>query len=98
MMPDDAEQAGDFCWAALVARVLHPVDVQIVEAFRWIGEPLSAGDLAQIFDEELPWILLGRHLRRLERLAAVELEETPTTRNIMDIRYRLVAPGSGNVR
>lgn len=87
-------QAG-FCWTALVARVLHPFDVQIIEALRWIELPLSAGDLSQLFDDER-WVLLGRHLRRLSRLNAIELAETPTPRNITDISYRLVVMQPGN--
>lgn len=90
MTSDNREQPEYFGWAALVARVLHPVDVQIIEAFRWIGQPLSAGDLAHLFDGEVPWASLCHHMRRLTNLDAIGLGETPTTRNITDIRYRLV--------
>ena len=78
-----------FCWAALVARVLHPVDVQIIEAFQWIDEPLSADDLSQLFEGSRSWASLCHHIRRLSKLDAIELAETPTTRNITKIRYRL---------
>jgi hypothetical protein len=88
MKPEEG-RVGDFCWAALVASVLHPVDVQIIEAFRWIEEPLSGGDLAQLFDGQVSWAALGHHLRRLAKLDAIALAEAPTTRNIADIRYRL---------
>jgi hypothetical protein len=84
------EQTPGFCWAALVARVLHPVDVQIIEAFQRLEQPLSAGDLDQLFDGEVPWTRLCHHMRRLTKLDAIELGETPTTRNITDIAYRLV--------
>jgi hypothetical protein len=87
---DDAEQTPGFCWAALVARALHPIDVQIVEAFQWVEQPLSAGDLKQLFDGEVPWGSLCHHVRRLANLGAIELDETPTTQNITDIPYRLV--------
>jgi hypothetical protein len=90
MMPDDAGQAeDDFCWAALVARILHPVQVQIIEALRWIGEPLSAGDLAGLFDNEPSWATLGHHLRRLFKLEAVEYAEAPSPQNVTDIAFRL---------
>lgn len=97
-MSGGTEQTSGFCWAALVARALHPVDVQIVEALQWIEEPLSAGDLAQLFDGKVPWASLGHHMRRLTKLGAIELDEAPTTRNITGIRYRLVQePRSGGL-
>lgn len=89
-MNSEGEQVPGFCWAALVARVLHPVDVQIIEAFRWIGEPLSAGDFAELFDKEPSWATLGHHLRRLYKLEAIEYAETPTEQNVLDIAFRLV--------
>jgi hypothetical protein len=90
------EEAG-FCWEALVARVLHPVDVQIIEALLWIGQPLSAGDLTQLFDDDR-WALFGRHLRRLAKLDAVELGETPTLGNVADVSYRLAVKRPGDDR
>jgi hypothetical protein len=75
---------------ALVARVLHPIDVQIIEALDWSERPLSAGDLRQLFDGEVCWRSLCRHLRRLSRLDAIEFAEAPTIRSITAIRYRLV--------
>lgn len=90
-MSSGAGGEGEFCWASLVARVLHPTDVQIIEALRWIGQPLSAADLGQIFDGEVSWRLLGHHMRRLARLEAVELLRAPTLRNVTDVFYRLVA-------
>lgn len=89
MSGGDAQTPG-FCWAALIARVLHPVDVQIIEALQWIEQPLSADDLTRLFDGKPSWAAVGHHIRRLSRLDAIELAETPTTKNITDIRYRLV--------
>lgn len=86
----ESGQGAGFCWAALVARVLHPMDVQIIEAMEWVEEPLSAGDLTQLFDGKPSWALMGRHMRRLTKLEAIEPSETPTMRNVTDIRYRLV--------
>jgi hypothetical protein len=85
-----SEQTPEFCWAALVAHALHPVDVQIIEALQQIEQPLSADDLTQLFDGKPSWAVVGRHMRRLTMLDAIELAETPTTRKITDIRYRLV--------
>lgn len=89
MSGESGSEAG-FCWAALVARVLHPTDVQIIEAFQWIDQPLSAGELTQLFDGKPSWAVVGRRMRRLAKLDAIELAETPPAQNIADIRYRLV--------
>lgn len=90
------EQTGGFCWATLVARVLHPVDVQIIEALQWIEQPLSADELSKVFDGKWSWAKVSHHIRRLDKLDAVELSEIQTKPNIADIRYRLVErPGDG---
>lgn len=89
-LSSNGEDTAGFCWAALVARALHPVDVQIIEALRWIEQPLSADDLTQLFDGEPSWAVVGHHIRRLSKLDAIGPAETTTTKNIPDIRYRLV--------
>lgn len=86
----DSGRLGDSWWASLVARVLHPVQVQIIEALRWIDQSLSPADLARIFDEKPEWQVLVHQLRGLTRLGAIVLAETPTQRDAMDIAYRLV--------
>jgi hypothetical protein len=82
-------QETGFCWAALVARLLHPVDVQIIEALQWIEQPLSADELSEVFDGAWSWAKVSHHIRRLHRLDAVEVSEIQTKPNIADIRYRL---------
>ncbi|MGC1853652.1 MAG: helix-turn-helix domain-containing protein [Solirubrobacterales bacterium] len=77
-----------------MARVLHPIDVQIIEALQRSEQPLSAGDLAQLFDGEVSWRTLGYHLRRLTKLDAIELAERPTTRSLADISFRVKLTGA----
>jgi hypothetical protein len=84
--------ARGLCWAALVARVLHPAEVQIIEALRWIERPLSAGDLSELFDGKLSWVVACRHIRHLTQLGAIETEQEPALREFADIRYRLTSP------
>jgi hypothetical protein len=73
-----------------VAHVLHPIDVQIIEAFERIDQSLSMGDLRQIFDDELSSAVATHHMRRLATLGAIEPEEAPTIENMTSIAYRLV--------
>ncbi len=90
---DNGRKAG-FCWGTIVAKVIHPIDVQIIEALRWIEQPLSAGDLAQLFNDGHSWAKIGRHLRRLAKLDAIEISEPITLRKAIDVRYRLVVAES----
>jgi hypothetical protein len=87
---DDGGKVEDFRWAALVAHVLHPHDVQILEALGRTGRPLSAGDLSKLFDGDPSCAKVAHRLHRLSRFDAVELAATPTLRNVADIPYRLV--------
>ena len=66
-----ARVAEDFCWGELAARLLNPVQVEIIEALRWISEPLTAGDLEHVFGGEHPERRLEHHLRRLTGLEAL---------------------------
>jgi hypothetical protein len=70
-MYDHGEQDGDFYWGALAARLLHPVQVEIIEALRWIGRPLSATDFVYIFGGRRAGLRIEYHLRRLTKLEAV---------------------------
>jgi hypothetical protein len=44
----NGDRVEDYFWATLAARVLHPVQVEIIEAMHWIDQPLSAADLAEV--------------------------------------------------
>lgn len=68
--------AGDeiqFDWAGLVPRFVHPLKVAIIEATLWIGEPLSASQLARVFLDEFDLSLVSYHLNRLAKAEVVEL-------------------------
>lgn len=66
--------------------------MQIIEALRWVERPLSAGDLSELFDARLSWVVVCRHVRRLTQLGAIEAEQEPALREFADIRYRLTSP------
>jgi predicted transcriptional regulator len=89
-------QIGDLYWSALAARVLHPAQVEIIEALWWIDQPLSATDLVRVFEGHRVGVRIERRLRQLARLDAVALEDSGNARGPMGQRsYRLVRrPGS----
>jgi hypothetical protein len=89
---DSQAQIDSDWWATLVAGLLHPVQVAIIESLQWIGEPLSSAQLAEIGDmNNLERSRLVHHLRRLHHLRAIEPAERPQPKNAATIRFRLVA-------
>jgi hypothetical protein len=61
----------DGFWAELAARLLHPVQLQIVEAMRWIDRPLSVTELFLVFGKEHRLSTIAYHVRRLASLGAL---------------------------
>jgi len=80
-------QLSNSWWEALGPPVLEPIRVQIIEALRWIGEPLHTIDLREISDG-VTWMVLERHLRDLRALGAVAVDQ-PGRLQVF-VRYRLV--------
>lgn len=68
IMSNDCEEF----WSTLPEQVLHPVRVPIIEAFWWIGEPLSAIALVDVLDGFLSMWEAAHHLRVLDALDVVE--------------------------
>jgi hypothetical protein len=88
---DSAAKEGEFCWGALVARVLHPAQVEIIEALRWIDRSLSAADLMEVFEGRLTRPHIEHRLRQLARLDAVRRDEDEKRpRAAGQFTYRLV--------
>lgn len=60
-------------WAVLVPHTIHPVQVAIIEALAWVGEPLSATMLEDVFDDPDGHYLgiVSYHLSRLAKWGAV---------------------------
>jgi len=60
-------------WAALVPHTIHPVQVAIIEAMAWVGVPLSATMLKDVFDDADGHYLgiVSYHLSRLAEWGAV---------------------------
>lgn len=89
----------DNLWADLPENVDHPYRVAIIEAFRWIGEPLSAVQVVDVVDGCMSMWNAVAHMEALERLGVVEaaLGERGTTGHgeSFDMSYRLIDLGAG---
>jgi hypothetical protein len=83
----------DGFWPALAGRLLHPVQVQIIEAIRWVDRPLSASELVQIHCEEHRLSTIAYHVRRLSDLEALRsCGQREPTRGSVERLYRLGVP------
>lgn len=78
-----------FDWEALVALLIHPVKVEIIEAMSWIAAPLSATDLDRILKGQVGVSLLSYHLRKLVELGALKPVRQDTVRGAVQTFYTL---------
>lgn len=70
------------------------MQVAIVEAFLWIGEPLSAKDFSQMFAGQIDRSATGTsymsyHVRQLAKVGVLEPDGTETVRGAVRRFYRL---------
>lgn len=79
----------DHLWATLVAGVLHPVQVEIMEALAWIDRPLSVEELAEIVGRPHHRPHIAHHLRRLRRIGAIRLAERWPLQGVVESRFQL---------
>lgn len=84
----------DEFWSNVPAKADHPVRVPMLEAMRWIVEPLSALDLVDVLDGDLSMWESAHHLIALEALGVVESTQAPGGRpsrgDEFDRPYRLI--------
>jgi hypothetical protein len=64
-------EAHDGFWATLAALLLHSCQVQIIEAMRWVDEPLSASELVHVLGTGQRLSTIAYHVRRLDSLGAL---------------------------
>lgn len=88
--------SGDYeeFWSALPDKAEHPHRISMLEAFWWIGEPLSALDTVDVLDGDLDMWEASRHLAALAALGVVERTHAKLRRRQrrgdgFDVPYRL---------
>jgi hypothetical protein len=87
---DSDRKLPDAWWAALARRLLHRLQVAIIDAMGRTEGPMSARDLAKVIAGVEPGALANHHLRRLRALGVVEYAGGQVPRNPLDTPYRLV--------
>jgi hypothetical protein len=92
--PDQTGASSDaggerFLWDLLVSRVLHPIQVAIIEALLWIDLPLSPADMARMFDGPYTSSHIAHHSGALAKLKVVSLVDTQKVRGATKHFYAL---------
>jgi hypothetical protein len=82
---NDGEEVVD--WSALVAQVIHPTKIQIIEAMRWIDEPMSAIKLETIFDKTISLSNISYHVESLKKLGVLRLVKKRPVRGATEPFY-----------
>lgn len=81
-------------WAAIVAHVIHPVKVAIIEAVAWIGRPLSPSLMEEVFAiPELYLSLVSYHAKGLADMGVLEIVAARPARGAMERFYFFPTPG-----
>lgn len=71
-------------WDALVARLIHPTQVAVIEAMLWIDRPLSSAELVRVFDGEIVLSSIAYHVRRLADLGVLKQTGTRQVRGAIE--------------
>lgn len=90
----DLSPTPDFDWEGLVALLVHPVKVAIIEAMAWVEEPLSATDLDRIMPGDVGVSLISYHLRRLAELEVIKPVRKQPVRGAIQTFYELTGYSS----
>lgn len=80
----------DSWWATLAQRLLHRIQVEVIEVLQQSKRPMSARDLSGAIEGAEPAYLAQHHLPRLRKIGAVEYAGGAASPNPVDIPYRLV--------
>jgi hypothetical protein len=80
-------------WDALIARLIHPTQLAVIEAMLWIDRPLSSAELVRVFDEEIVLSSVAYHVRRLSELGVLELTGTRQVRGAIEHYFQLTEGG-----
>jgi hypothetical protein len=75
-------------WESVVARLVHPVKVAIIEALTRVGRPLSTTEMEALFDDGGLYLsLLSYHARGLVDVGVLEVVVTRQARGALERFY-----------
>lgn len=87
-----------FDWGDLALRLAHPVQVAILEAMLWMGQPLAASELFDLFGEPDEYNLsrVSYHVVRLATIGALEKTSSRQVRGAVKTYYFLAPSANGD--
>jgi hypothetical protein len=87
---------GGFNWQALIACVLHPAKVAVIEALMWIDRPLSATQLEELFDGSSLYLgIITYHLKSLEAMGVLGIARSEAVRGATEKFYFFLDKDAG---
>lgn len=90
MNSNGVSRIDDSWWAVLARRLLHRIQVEIIEALQLSEKSMSARELSLAIDGVEAAYLAQHHLPRLRRIGAVAYAGGQPSPNPVDVHYRLV--------
>jgi hypothetical protein len=89
--------AGDelqaFDWAALVPRLVHPVQVAIIESLTCLNRPLSATEMSKLFGVKGWYVgIVAYHVNQLATAGVIEEEDHRQVRGAREKFYFFAGP------
>jgi hypothetical protein len=76
-------------WEALIGRLIHPTQLAVIEAMRWIDRPLSPAQLVRVFDSGMQLPSVAYHVSRLADLGVLKPAGTRKVRGAVEHFFRL---------
>lgn len=77
-----------FDWESLVPIFVHPVKIEVIEAMHWIGQPLSATELASILAQRKYKLgVVAYHVTSLAKLGVLEMTHERQVRGARETYY-----------
>lgn len=78
-------------WGVVAPHAVNPTKVSIVEALRWIDQPLSASELELIFDRAPTLATISYHLTSLAAAGVLQQVSKRQVRGAWESHYCLAA-------
>lgn len=83
-------------WAEAATRMMHPVQLLVLETLSRIEMPVSAKVMEQVTDGQIPLANCSYHITRLASLGLLELVDTQPRRGVSEKFYDLRRNGGGD--
>ncbi|HEU4678687.1 MAG TPA: helix-turn-helix domain-containing protein [Terrimicrobiaceae bacterium] len=83
-------ESPQYAWDRRVALLVHPTKVAILEAFTWIGEPLSPKLIDEVLDRKLGVSLVAYHMRKLADSGLLDQTHQSLSNGPLQTFYRVL--------